>query len=296
MSTPNLDIDFLKWEAAQQTKNMKLPYGAGEKLHEIMINDQIKPEEFLTEFNKILASTETFRWKTFIYLIHLKDRFFDHLASINWILILVFISIFYLFTFLNSKYQLSKRVKKRLKLKSLNKKIYSFCLNIVERFAALSGYYMPTVVIFSTYIRTLLPSYPYLNLLVPDFMRVGILCYGVYPRYMNFGYFFAIIFLFLRFKLPIPRFIKFHFIRGLMIMAMQGVPDIVVQLLQISGAINPGQRVKTTLCLFVINLFWLIPCLYQAITHRYPRSHFIRDAVEIILGRENNEDFKWWDR
>jgi hypothetical protein len=85
-------------------------------------------------------------------------------------------------------------------------------------------------------------------------------------------------------------------IRGIMLLAFQGVPDLVFQLLKSSDSITQNQAITTVLCLFVINLFWILPCIYQAITHTYPRSSFIRDAIEIHLGRDNDEDFKWWDR
>ena len=85
-------------------------------------------------------------------------------------------------------------------------------------------------------------------------------------------------------------------VRGIMLLAFQGVPDLIFQLLQSSDSITPNQRITTSLCLFVINLFWILPCLFQAITHTYPRSSFIRDAIEIHVGRDNDEDFKWWDR
>ena len=63
---PNQDINFLKWEAALQTRDQKFPHAAAQKLKEILLDDQIKPEEFITQFNKILATTESLSWKTFI--------------------------------------------------------------------------------------------------------------------------------------------------------------------------------------------------------------------------------------
>ena len=53
------------------------------------------------------------------------------------------------------------------------------------------------------------------------------------------------------------------------------------------------------LCL-VINLYYLIPGVYQALTLSYPKDTFIREAIEIQIGRDdfNDEDgniFKWWD-
>lgn len=283
---PDQDINFLKWEAALQTRDQKFPHAAAQKLKEILLDDKIQPEEFTAQFNKILASTESFSWKTFVSLSDIKDRFFDEIPKVSWFQILIILIVFSLFFFLNKKF----------KLKTPTKKLFDIIGNIGERFFALCGYFVPLVVIYSNYVITLLPSYPYLNLIVPNFMRTAVNIYLQYPMYLNFGYFFGIVFLCLQFKLPRPRFIRFHMVRGIMLLAFQGVPDLIFQLLQSSDSINPNQRITTALCLFVINLFWILPCLYQAISHTYPRSSFIRDAIEIHVGRDNNEDFKWWDR
>lgn len=283
---PDQDINFLKWEAALQTRDQKFPHGSAQKLKEILLDDQIKTEEFITQFNKILASTESLSWKSFVYLNNLKNRFIDQLGSISWVQILSILFIFTFFYIINKKFRLN----------TPTKKIATIISNILERITALFGYFVPLVVIYSSYVLTLLPTYPYLNLIVPNFMRTAISLYMRYPIYINFGYFFGIVFLCLQFKLPRPRFVRFHMVRGIMLLAFQGVPDLIFQLLQSSQAITPNQRVTTALCLFVINLFWILPCLYQAITHTYPRSSFIRDAIEIHVGRDNDENFKWWDR
>lgn len=283
---PDQDINFLKWEAALQTRDQKFPHAAAQKLKEILLDDQIQPEEFIRQFNKILASTESLSWKTFVSINNLKDRFVDQITAISWPQIFIFLSIFAIFFFFNRK----------LNLKTPTKRLSSIFGNIIERIVALFGYFVPLVVIYSSYVITLLPSYPYLNLIVPNFMQAAINIYMQYPMYINFGYFFGIVFLCLQFKLPRPRFIRFHMVRGIMLLAFQGVPDLIFQLLQSSDSITPNQRITTALCLFVINLFWILPCLFQALTHTYPRSSFIRDAIEIHVGRDNDEDFKWWDR
>jgi hypothetical protein len=283
---PDQDINFLKWEAALQTRDQKFPHAAAQKLKEILLDDKIQPEEFKAQFNKILASTESFSWKTFVSLSDIKDRFFDEIARVSWFQILILLIVFSLFFFFN----------KKNKLKTPTKKLLNIINNIGERFFALCAYFVPLVVIYATYVRALLGSYPYLHLVFPNFMRIAVNIYVKHPMYYNFGYFFAIVFLCLRFKLPKPRFIRFHMVRGIMLIAFQGIPELIFKLFQFSGSLTLNQRISTTLCLFVIQLFWILPCLYQAISYTYPRSSFIRDAVEINVGRDNNEDFKWWDR
>lgn len=283
---PDQDLNFLKWEAALQTRDQKFPHASAQKLKEILLDDKIEPEEFISQFNKIIASTESLSWKTFLSLSDMKDKFLDQISSVSWTQILVTVSFFSLLFFLNKRFNLEKPTKR----------ISAVTSNILERVLALVAYFVPLVIIYSNYLITLLPSYPYLNLIVPNFMRTAIKIYMQYPMYINFGYFFGIVFLCLQFKIPRPRFIRFHMVRGIMLLAFQGVPDLIFQLLQSSNSITPNQRITTALCLFVINLFWILPCIYQAITHTYPRSSFIRDAIEIHVGRDDDEDFKWWDR
>jgi len=283
---PDQDINFLKWEAALKTQEQKFPHSAAQKLKEILLDDKIRPEEFNSEFNKILASTETLSWKTFVSLNNIKDRFFDQISSISWTQIFFILFIFIFLFFLNKKFNLTKPTKK----------ISSIGSNILERFVALFGYFVPLVIIFSQYIVPLLPIYPYLNLLVPKFIRIAMDIYSQKATFINYSYFFVIIIVCIQLKRPRSRFIRFHMVRGIMLIAFQGIPDLIFQLLQTSDSISHNQAMTTVLCIFVINLFWLLPCLYQALTHTYPRSSFIRDAIEIHLGRDNDENFKWWDR
>jgi hypothetical protein len=283
---PDQDINFLKWEAALQTRDQKFPHAAAQKLKEILLDDKIQPEEFIAQFNKILGSTESLSWKTYIILNSIKDRFIDKITSVSWSQILIVLILFSLFFFLNKKFKLKKHTKK----------VSAIISNILERFLALCGYFVPMLVLYSSYMTLLLPTYPYLNLVLPNFMRTAMGLYLRYPMLINFGYFFAIVFLSIQYRLPKPRFIRFHLVRGIMLLAFQGIPDLIFSLLQSSDSINPQQRLTTALCLFAINLFWTLPGMFQAIMHTYPPSSFIRDAVEIHLGRDKEEGFKWWDR
>jgi hypothetical protein len=280
------DIDRLKWEATVLTKDQKFPHAAAQKLKEILLDDQIQAEEFSSEFTKILTSTENLSWKTLVYLGDIKAKFIDQLAKISWLQIGFVVLLFIIFYFLNKKFKFKK---------PLNF-ISNFSANLLERLFALLGYFVPLVIVYSNYVTQLLPHYKYLNLIVPNFMRVAMSIYMQYPMYINFGYFFGVIFLCLRLKLPKPRFVRFHIVRGIMLLAFQGIPDIIFGSLKSAESLSNAQQTNTALLIFVINLFWILPCLFQAVTYTYPKSSFIRDAIEIHVGRDNDENFKWWDR
>lgn len=286
------NIDYLKWEALEMTKNQKFPHQAAQKLKEILADETIKPEDFMRELNNVFLSTQTLRWKSFVFFSSLKDRFVDHLVNLPWGGIFFCLFFIGFCSFLNKKYNLSKR----LKLKK-GKKIFDAIVgNLVERLGALLAYFVPTVVICFNYAVVLLPNYPFINLFLIDSIRQGITIYSTHPRLYSYLYFFIIVFITIRFKKPKPRFIRFHIVRGLMLIAFQGVPDMFFRFLHFTGILSSDQYLTTSLCLFVLNLFWLLPGIFHAITHTYPRSHLIRDAVEIHLGRDKDEGFKWWDR
>ena len=177
---PDQDINFLKWEAALKTKDQQFPHAAAQKLKEILLDDQIQPEEFFKQFNTILASTESLGWKTFVSINNIKGRFVDQITTIAWPQVFLILSLFAFLIFLTQKFT----------LRTPTKKLYRIIGNLFERIVALFGYFVPLVVIYSSYVITLLPSYPYLNLIVPKFMQTAINIYMQYPMYINFGYFF----------------------------------------------------------------------------------------------------------
>jgi hypothetical protein len=253
------------------------------------LDDQIKPDDFIDQFNNILTNTENLSWKNFIFLTEIKEKFFDQITRISWLQIIIVLIFFSVFFFLNKKFKLQRP----------SKKFSAIIKNILERFFALLGYFVPIVNIYHLFILPLLPKYPYLNFILPNFMRTVLGIYGQHYRIFFYSYFFCLMFLCLQFKLPKPRFVRFHMVRGLMLIAFQNIPAQIlefVQLFQMSDSLSVYQQMNAVLCFLAINLFWLLPCLYQAVSYTYPKSDFIRDAVEINLGRDNDEGFTWWDR
>lgn len=290
---PEQDINFLKWEAELQTRDYKFPHAAAQKLKEILLDDQIQPEEFIAQFNKILTSAQSSSWTSFLSLNNIRDRFFDQVSRVSWFPVLILLFIFCLYIF--NKDYIKKKFKQKVSRKN-RKKIARIIPNILERVFALMAYFVPMTIIYANYLTFVLPHYPYLNLIFPSFMRTAVIIYQAHPNYINYGYFFGIIILCFNLKLPKPRFIRFHLVRGIMLVAFQGIPDAIVNVLRGSNSISGFQIETTALCLLAINFFWILPCIYQAISHTYPRSSFIREAVEVLVGRDDTDDFKWWDR
>lgn len=282
----NTDIDLLKIKATIITRNMQFSHEKAEKLKEILLNDQLSPADFITEFNSLIQTSPIQSWKIVILLSSLKDKLTDKIILIPWTKI-GFITIIIIFIFF---------IIKKFKLEKRARKFYGLIVNIFERFGALIAYFVPLVSIYTAYIPSLLSSYPYLQFIIPPFMQAAMDFYMKHPWTLNYGYFFVTMYAVTLFKIPKPRFIRFHLVRGLMLLAFQGIPDSFFKIFQSADSLTQNQIVSTSLCLFAINLSWILPCLYQAITHTYPRSSFIRDAIEINVGRDKDEGFKWWDR
>lgn len=278
----NLDIDKLKLKAMIISKNMQLPDEIAAKIREMVLNDDISGTEFIAQFNNLVEAYQPKGWKTALLFSQIKSV----LALIAWTKIGIATILIFLVYFLIKKYKLQKRIKK----------LYAMIFNIFERFGALCAYFVPLVSIYTAYIQVLLPRYPYLNFILPNFMLDAMDFYMKHPWTLNYGYFFTTMYTVTLFKLPKPRFIRFHLVRGLMLLAFQGIPDSCFKAFQSADSLTQDQIVTTTLCLFSINLSWILPCMYQAITYTYPRSSFIRDAIEINVGRDKDEGFKWWDR
>jgi hypothetical protein len=282
----NVDLDTLKLKALLITRNIELSHETIQKLNELILNDQLSKADFIAEFNNLIQASQPKNWKIILLLNNLKSLLFSKIILISWLKVSFVLVLIALTFFIIKKFKLKKRIKK----------LYALLFNLFERFGALCAYFVPLVSVYTAYVPGLLSSYPYLHFIVPDSMQDAMDFYIKHPWVFNYGYFFTAMYLVTLFKLPKPRFIRFHLLRGLMLLAFQGIPDALFRTFQSADSLTQDQVVNTTLCLFAINLSWILPCLYQAITYTYPRSSFIRDAIEINLGRDKDEGFKWWDR
>jgi hypothetical protein len=284
------DLESLQFKASLLIRDMQFSHENAEKLKELIFSDDISPADFIREFNAIIETSRPQHWKIIVFLTNLKERYNYEIDLISWTPLILSCLGGILLLFLIKRFKLTKVIKK------LIRKFSKLSLNLIERIGALCAYFVPLVSIYAAYVPRLLGSYPYLNFVFPEFLRDSVDFYLRYPWVFNYIYFFGMMYGVMLFKKPKPRFIRFHLVRGLMLFAFQGIPDACVRAFQSSESLTQDQIVSTNLCLFAINLSWILPCIYQAITHTYPRSSFIRDAVEINVGRDKDDGFKWWNR
>ena len=285
MIEPNTSINFLKYDATlwEQKLSRKLPHDAAQKLQEILLDDKIQADEFIAKFNEISATTETLRWKTFIYLANIKARFFDIMESMSLFQVSAVMLFFILFLFLSKKVKVKKRLKRR---------ILGLTINLLERFFAALGYTIPVLMCYSAYYPNLLSHYPVLGIFFPPIIRYCLYIFTLYNTKITWGSFILIVIL-IRKRIPRSRFIRFHLFRGLVLTNCGRLPDTFLSL-AIGNQLTAGVKVQGVLLL--LNLYWILPAIAEALLHTYPRNSFIRDNIEIFLGREKDDGFKWWNR
>ncbi len=294
LDDPKVDFEVLKYKALVISGNLKVSTETARKIRDLILNEEISRKEFLIEFNNAMRDYQPKHWKTLLILKNARSAVSEINMIIPWKKVGIIVVSISLTTFLIRKVKLKKQTKKRIK--KIFRKIYTILFNIIERLGALVAYSVPLISIYAAYMPGLISTFPYLHFILPDSMQDAMDFYIKHPRLFNYGYFFITLYAVTVFKIPKPRFIRFHLLRGLMLLAFQGIPDSVFRAFQSADSLTQAQVVNTTLSLFAINLSWLLPCIYQAITYTYPRSSFIRDAVEINIGRDKDEGFKWWDR
>jgi uncharacterized membrane protein len=282
----SLGIDLLKLKAMILSQNMQLPDEVKQKIMQLISSSDLSTTEFINQFNSLVVDYQPKGWRIIALWNQFKDEVLDRISFVTWIKIGLAGVLVLFILFIIKKYKLQKLVKK----------LYAIILNILERLAALCGYMVPLITVYTAYTPLLLSRYPYIHFIMPIFIHDGMDFYIKHPWVINYGYFFTTLYGVTLFRLPKPRFVRFHLIRSLMLLAFQGIPDSVFKTFQPPHTATPDQAVTTALCLFSINLSWILPCIYQAITYTYPRSSFIREAIEVNVGRDKDEGFKWWDR
>ena len=282
------DIEYMKWLAQFKTQNLRLPGYAVRQLKEILEDPTITPYEFEQQLRGILNSQNALSWKVQLFVYDLPHKIMNNLHRLAWLEISIFLGLILCLYILDRRFQ----IKKPLKF------VKDFNLAIIKRTCGVFGYYVPLLELYKTYMPFLITESPHYRVFLPDFIKVSI----DYYEKISYGqiiYFFLVVYFCTEFRIPKPRSIRFHFMRGLMLATFQNITsqiffNVYASYLK-SNLVNFHQLATLALMFFILHMSWLVPSMYQALTATYPRSEFIREAVEVLLGRDNDPDFKWWD-
>lgn len=276
------NVNVLKDATIEMVKNKFIPNAAARRLKEILTDDNIDAEKFVNELRKVVKSSEKLNWD------RISSKLYAQVSQFSILQIGVFfLGLFLLFIF-----------RKTIFSKKTKKKLLPIISGLGLRLVSLGGYYFCIAGLVNTFLQPLSQEYPVLAAMVPLFVIKGTYIYSLAPNILSFVYL-TLVIRCLREKFPRPRIVRFHIVQGFLFYIFQNLPDQIIQLIT-RGAINDDTQFALLSLIFIINLYWVIPGLFQALTLSYPKNSFLREAVELNLGRDefgpDGSPFKWWDR
>jgi hypothetical protein len=283
----DLSLDYLKLTAEQKLKHLFLPSSAAKRLKEIIEDDQINIDDFVKELQAIEASVDNLSWKVQTYLHKLSNHLADQIQTISFVYLIV--AIFLIFGLLF----FYKKVKSEKKLAPLRKAMAS----IIIRFSAMLAYLPPIICLYSHYMPSVVKLFPEFFFLMPGFIELLVQVYDNI-KHVEYIYFFSVVWIVIGRRWPRNRFIRFHIVKGLLLFTMQHIPFIIYQISfgNLEGGFDQIPLTRISLFCLLLNLFWILPGLWEGLTLTYPKYYPLRESIELNLGRDDTDNFKWWDR
>ena len=172
---------------------------------------------------------------------------------------------------------------------------FAFNALIFTRSFAALAYAVPYLDMINLHIPLLKDDHPLvLRLFMPNFVADSIDVIQQIPFltfiYLSIGYGF-----FIRYKIPGDRFVRYNIMYSIMLVSLQGILNEMFLAFTDTFIVDDYLRSQVTLMAFFCWLSLYIPCFVRAFLGKYDKNQFIREAVEVHLGRDG-PDFIWWDR
>lgn len=176
------------------------------------------------------------------------------------------------------------------------RKLFLACNGLIfQRIFSMLAYYVPYIELLNTLIPTIKIKHPYLvRLVMPDFIADSMTFIEQIP-------FLPVIYLaiayggMIRYRNPKDRFLRFNIMYGIVIMYLLGIFQ---ELFLGTIAMMKTAEAKAELGI-ILYIVWMamtfVPCFVNAFLGRYTSNKFMREAIEVHLGRDS-ADFVWWDR
>lgn len=166
---------------------------------------------------------------------------------------------------------------------------------IFRRGLSALAYAVPYLDMINLHIPLLKDDHPLvLRLFMPNFVTESIDLMQQVPFlsfiYLSIGYGF-----FIRYKIPGDRLVRYNIMYSIMLVSLQGIINEMFISFTEAFIVNDYLRSQVTLMAFFCWLTLYIPCFVRAFLGKYDENKFIREAVEVHLGRDG-PDFIWWDR
>nr|YP_011006212.1 hypothetical protein V2485_pgp041 [Dictyotopsis propagulifera]WAM63216.1 hypothetical protein [Dictyotopsis propagulifera] len=166
---------------------------------------------------------------------------------------------------------------------------------IFQRGCSILAYYVPYIELLTYHIPLIQETHPYLvRLFLPSFISDSMGWYQQVPFFSTIYMLFTYI-TFLRFKFPPDRFIRYNLMFGIFLMYMQGIYIEIYMYYVNNWCETVREKSDTTLSMLLIWLIVFFSAVLRALLGKYIENSFIRETIEMHLGRDG-PDFVWWDR
>lgn len=209
------------------------------------------------------------------------------LYEVYWLEIILLLSFFIIGFILDQKFGIQKPRKWFLACNAL----------IKQRFLSALSFYVPYLDILNTLIPQIQVKHPFfVRLLMPNFI-VDSMAFIQQIPFLSFVYLAIVYGCFVRYRRPKDRFIRFNVMYSVLIMSFIGIfQELYYNALDTILKEDLTAQAEVSLVLYVL---WVVivfyPCFSDAITGKYTSNYFMRENIELHLGRDD-EDFIWWDR
>lgn len=278
------NLDYLKQKFTTDLENphLRFPPAAIKKIKEILLNDQINSEEeLLKEIKNVLIRTNNFTWKIKLFLVDLSNKLLDKVHSIGLAQVGASFCLAFFFFFCYKRFK-------------LDKKLAPFVGPVIVRFGAMMGYIYPIITLYTACLPTMLHEGVLFVRIFMSPVVLKLMELSTHPL-SSYFYFFYVVYVVISLKLPKNRFIRFHIVKGLFLSVVQQIPLILFKFF-FSGNLGVLSEKDLYSFMFVLNLFWILPGIWESLTLNYPKYYPLRESIELNLGRDPEDGFKWWDR
>ncbi|CAM9096816.1 unnamed protein product [Choristocarpus tenellus] len=175
------------------------------------------------------------------------------------------------------------------------KKVFDKINSIVfQRVTSLFFFFINWLQLTSDLVPAIEFKYPYFaRLFLPDIMNHLLDIFQELPYmtviYIVIGYGVCI-----RSRVPKDRLIRFNLMFSILLLTFQNIFHEIYSALYLEQNII-SRMSEPALNMFLLYMIIFIPYFFRVLTGRYPSNAFIREAIEVHLGRDG-PDFIWWDR
>lgn len=278
--------DYIEWKIQYTKDNFHLPPQAVSKLNALLEDDTISLSDFSRQIEVIFKDYNGLWWQSWLGFLGFIEKIMQGPVLLG---IALFLALFFAIILTDLRYIVAKPFQKIISVFNI----------ISERLFAAIWYWFPFMEMFVLYAPILLRSSAIARQYCPDFLRELAQLYNVVPPSFSNIYFFFLLWLGSKSLVIKSRYIRFHMMRSLMINTFSNLLAnfyFAVQRAADRGQCSQEQLAMTGFYCAALVLSWIIPAIIQALTKTYP-GWLVRDAVEIMLGRDSDDpDFEWWDK